>query len=31
MKHKTAKQLWTLIAIIGIAAMLFFTLLPALQ
>lgn len=31
MKHKTIKSLWVLVAIIGILAMLFFTILPALQ
>ena len=31
MKQKTRKALWTLIAVIGIAAMLFFTVAPAFQ
>jgi len=31
MKHKTVKQLWTVIAIIGIIAMLFFTIMPIFQ
>lgn len=31
MKHKTFKQLWTVIAIIGIFAMLMFTILPIFQ
>jgi len=31
MKHKTIKQLWTVIAVIGIIAMIFFTILPIFQ
>lgn len=31
MKKKTARVLWTLLGIIGIIAMIFFTILPALQ
>ncbi len=31
MKPKTLKSLWTVIAIVGIIAMLFFTIAPALQ
>ncbi len=31
MKHKTIKKLWTVIAIVGIIAMLLFTILPLFQ
>ena len=31
MKPKTTKALWTVLAIVGILAMLFFTVAPALQ
>jgi len=31
MKHKTIKSLWILVAVIGVAAMVLFTILPALQ
>jgi hypothetical protein len=31
MKHKTIKGLWAVVAIIGVAAMIMFTILPALQ
>ena len=31
MKHKTMKNVWTLVAVIGVVAMVLFTILPALQ
>jgi len=31
MHHKTAKSLWTVIALIGIIAMVFFTIMPIFQ
>jgi hypothetical protein len=31
MKHKTLKSLWALVAILGILAMVFFTVAPAFQ
>ncbi len=31
MKHKTIKNLWTVVAIIGIIAMIMFTILPLFQ
>lgn len=31
MKHKTVKNLWVVVAILGILAMLMFTILPAFQ
>jgi len=31
MKHKTIKQLWAVVAIIGIIAMVFFTIMPIFQ
>lgn len=31
MKHKTVKNLWALVAVIGVVAMVLFTILPALQ
>lgn len=31
MKHKTIKNIWTVVAIIGIIAMLMFTILPIFQ
>jgi len=31
MKHKTVKNIWILVAVVGILAMLMFTILPAFQ
>jgi hypothetical protein len=31
MKHKTMKNIWALVAVIGVVAMVLFTILPALQ
>ena len=31
MKHKTLKNLWIVVALIGVLAMVMFTILPALQ
>lgn len=31
MKHKTAKSLWVIVALLGVIAMVLFTIMPALQ